>query len=260
MLNFSEVTSETFILGWWKQILERGFVGWGVSSSLNSFLEAGVSQRAADITVRPPPFLSDALSLLSQLWLVRWGAPDTCVYNSSILSPCIISTVDQFSFYLSFPKSSIWEQCLPLSYKKTTQTVFWIVWVSGFPGGTSGKELACQCRRHKKHGFDPWVRKNPWRRKWQSTSLFCLENPMDRGAWQAMVQRVPKSQPWLNQLGMHWVSGKREIRLLANITFQNKTRVRVSEGGATQLWSQTSGFQGMWWLKEENLVFDEISD
>ena len=23
--------------------------------------------------------------------------------------------------------------------------------------GTSGKEPACQCRRHKRHGFDPWV-------------------------------------------------------------------------------------------------------
>ena len=55
-------------------MLESGFVGWGVSSSLNCFLEAGVSQRAAGVTVRPPPFLSDALSLLSQLWLVTWGA------------------------------------------------------------------------------------------------------------------------------------------------------------------------------------------
>ena len=29
----------------------------------------------------------------------------------------------------------------------------------------SGKEPACQYRRHKRHGFDPWVRKIPWRRK-----------------------------------------------------------------------------------------------
>ena len=39
----------------------------------------------------------------------------------------------------------------------------------GFPGGTSGKESAPQCRRH---GFDPWVRKIPWSRKWQPTSVF----------------------------------------------------------------------------------------
>ena len=31
----------------------------------------------------------------------------------------------------------------------------------------------------------------------------CLENPMDRGAWQAVVQRVAKSQTQLKQLSMH---------------------------------------------------------
>ena len=31
----------------------------------------------------------------------------------------------------------------------------------GFPDGTSGKEPACQSRRHKTHRFDPWVRKIP---------------------------------------------------------------------------------------------------
>ena len=42
----------------------------------------------------------------------------------------------------------------------------------GFPGGVSGKEPTCQCRRHKRCGFDPWVRKIPWRRAWQSTPAF----------------------------------------------------------------------------------------
>ena len=41
-----------------------------------------------------------------------------------------------------------------------------------FPGGASGKEPACQCRRHKRHGFDPWIRKIPWRRAWQPTPVF----------------------------------------------------------------------------------------
>ena len=31
----------------------------------------------------------------------------------------------------------------------------------GFPGGTSGKKPACQCRICKRQGFDPWVRKIP---------------------------------------------------------------------------------------------------
>ena len=36
----------------------------------------------------------------------------------------------------------------------------------------SGKESACQCRRCKRCRFDPWVKKIPWNRKWQPTSVF----------------------------------------------------------------------------------------
>ena len=35
----------------------------------------------------------------------------------------------------------------------------------------SGKEPACQCRRHEGHGFDPWLGKIPWRRAWQPTPV-----------------------------------------------------------------------------------------
>ena len=42
----------------------------------------------------------------------------------------------------------------------------------GFPGGTSGKELAYQCRRCKRLKFNPWVRKISWRRAWQPTLVF----------------------------------------------------------------------------------------
>ena len=42
------------------------------------------------------------------------------------------------------------------------------------------KELTC--RRHKEHGFDPWVGKIPWRRKWQLTPVFLPgEAPGQRG-------------------------------------------------------------------------------
>ena len=53
---------------------------------------------------------------------------------------------------------------------------------TGFPSGTSEKESICQCRRRERHGFDTWVSKIPWRRKWQPTSVFHLGNPMDRGS------------------------------------------------------------------------------
>ena len=42
----------------------------------------------------------------------------------------------------------------------------------GFPCGASGKEPACQCRRHRRCGFHRWVRKIPWRRAWQPTAVF----------------------------------------------------------------------------------------
>ena len=41
----------------------------------------------------------------------------------------------------------------------------------GFPGGARGKESACQCRKRKRWGFDSWVWKIPWRRKWQPVAL-----------------------------------------------------------------------------------------
>ena len=45
----------------------------------------------------------------------------------------------------------------------------------GFLGAISGKESTCQCRRHKRCRFDPWVRKIPWKRAWQPTLVFLLE-------------------------------------------------------------------------------------
>ena len=40
------------------------------------------------------------------------------------------------------------------------------------PWWLSGKASTCQCRRCKGCGFDPWVRKIPWSKKWQPTPVF----------------------------------------------------------------------------------------
>jgi len=47
--------------------------------------------------------------------------------------------------------------------------------LTGFPGGASNKESACQCQRDKRCGFDLWVRKIPWRRAWHVTAVFLPE-------------------------------------------------------------------------------------
>ena len=36
----------------------------------------------------------------------------------------------------------------------------------------SGKESPCQWRKSRRHGFEPWVRKISWSRKWQPTPVF----------------------------------------------------------------------------------------
>ena len=58
----------------------------------------------------------------------------------------------------------------------------------GFPGGSVSKESTSNT------GLDPWVRKIPWRRKWQLTPVFLPGNshgPQEPGRVQSMgLQRV----------------------------------------------------------------------
>ena len=63
-------------------------------------------------------------------------------------------------------------------------------------GGTRGKESACQCSRHDRHGFSPWVGKIPWRKKGHPPA-------MDRGAWWATIHDVAKSRTQLKRLSTH---------------------------------------------------------
>ena len=66
----------------------------------------------------------------------------------------------------------------------------------GLPGGDSGKELTCQCRRPKRHRLNPWVRKMPWRRKWLPTPVFL---PGERSL---EVHRVSKNLTQLKPFSM----------------------------------------------------------
>ena len=62
--------------------------------------------------------------------------------------------------------------------------------IQGLPKWLKDKEPACRCKRP---GFDPWVRKIPWRRKWQPTPLLAWEIPWTKepGGLQSMgSQRV----------------------------------------------------------------------
>ena len=70
----------------------------------------------------------------------------------------------------------------------------------GLPRWCSGKESSCQCRRHKRLWFDPWVGKIPWKREWQPTPAFLPGKAHGQKSCWATVHGVTKSQM---RLSMH---------------------------------------------------------
>ena len=99
---------------------------------------------------------------------------------------------------------------LPQSSNNELVPLFMKKWVplgysKGFPGGISVKGPTCQCRRHKRYGFDPWIGKIPWRRAVQPTPVFLLGefNGQRSLGGGATVHRVAKSWTWLKRLSTH---------------------------------------------------------
>ena len=69
-----------------------------------------------------------------------------------------------------------------------------LIW--GFPGGSDGKESACNVGDP---GSIPGLERSPGEGNGFPLQYPCLENPMDRGAWWAAVHRVAKSRTQLKQ-------------------------------------------------------------
>ena len=71
----------------------------------------------------------------------------------------------------------------------------------GFPGGTSGKEPALPMQVDITDPSSiPGLGRSPGGGYGNPFQYSCLENPMDRGAWQGSVHRVTKSWTQLKQL------------------------------------------------------------
>ena len=65
----------------------------------------------------------------------------------------------------------------------------------GFPSSSDGKESACNAGDL---GLIPGSGRSPAEGTDNPLQYSCLENPMDREAWQVTVQEVTKSQTWLS--------------------------------------------------------------
>ena len=73
----------------------------------------------------------------------------------------------------------------------------------GFPGSASGKELPANAAGIRDLGSIPGSEICPGEGHGNPLQYSCLDNPMDRGAWEATVHGVTKSQTQLKQLSTH---------------------------------------------------------
>ena len=101
--------------------------------------------------------ISSYANLLSVYYCLQW---DVC---SNKALPMYFDYID--CFLIDCWEFLIYSEC---------KTLIWhvICKYQVIPGGASGKESACQCRRHRRHGFHPWVRKILWSRKWKLIPVF----------------------------------------------------------------------------------------
>ena len=90
-----------------------------------------------------------------------------CLFLCLCLYFCFVNKI----IYTNFFRFYIYALAYNI-YLSPSDLRFCVIFIIGFSGGCSGRESSCQCRRHKRHGFNPWVGKAPWRRAWQPTPVF----------------------------------------------------------------------------------------
>ena len=78
------------------------------------------------------------------------------------------------------------------------QNIYLLPFKKGLPGWLGATRFCLQCSRCRRCRFDPWVRKSPWRRKWQPTPGFLPRKMPWTGAWQATVRRITKCRTRLS--------------------------------------------------------------
>ena len=71
--------------------------------------------------------------------------------------------------------------------------VMCVIHLRGVPGCNSGKEPACQCRRHRDPGLTSGWRRSPGVGHGKLLQYSCLRNPWTKEIWTVTVLRVAKS-------------------------------------------------------------------
>ena len=106
---------------------------------------------------------------------------------------------------------------------------------SGFPGGSDGKECACNARDQPSI---PEARRYSGERNGYPLQYSCLENFMDRGAWQTALHRVTKSQTRQKWLRIHTQYIVFEMHFPIQFPLKATTKRKVTWEIA-QIWCQS---------------------
>ena len=133
----------------------------------------------------------------------------------------------------------------------------------GFPGGSDGKESACNAGDR----LSPKLGRSPEEGNGYPLQYSCLENPMDRGAWQATVPGAAKSHQIVSSLNMgpwessftsqspsfpifHWVNNNNTIlglscglNVMTNIRFLEQVLWQSSGSDLWSLWKRNPGLE-----------------
>ena len=130
-------------------------------------------------------------SLLSDLsfayCFTSYGTHAPSILNSQ---PILKHKLSQ-SAHLTVLSTVLHPSCLEqyLAHERCSVNIGWILW-TGFPDGSDGKESACNTGHP---GSIPGLGRLPGEGNGYPLQYSCLENSIDRGAWQATVHEVTES-------------------------------------------------------------------
>ena len=129
----------------------------------------------------------------------------------------------------------------PAQRNKSTCVLIWVA--AGLPKWHSGK--VNQCRKCRKGEFDPWVRKIPWRRKWQPTPVFL---PGKSHGQRSLVG----CGPWGSQkVGHDWAH--EQPTAIDWVACEQQKFIFYSSGG-WDAQDQGTGRFGIWWMLTSGFI------
>ena len=126
----------------------------------------------------------------------------------------LLITTQCFSWDITVSRDNFILLLIKSHHSKEYTVFYWRL-----PRWCSGKESTYQCRRHRIWGFDPWVRKIPWMRKWQLVPVFL---PGKTHGQRSMVNYSPYSCKELDMTEhacMYFIDLKLPLHLRCPIIF-----------------------------------------